>query len=242
VGLRWVVGPKSSARTPPQGPAGRPEHFADGFLPRHLSSAPSRGAAARPAIPLGQRAAGPGRAARPLGRRRGSSGQVLRAPGRKPAARNRACVPSRPRVPPVWPGGWPAGRRRLVARGVGPWSCVGVGRSVGRGGGFGRGGRFGVWRVVGRGVGCGSGLVASGVVRGRWFRVGVVARWSGGRRVGSSRPGVGGGVGCVRGLCRSCRRGSCRAGRWRPVRVRGWRCSGRGFRSGRVGLRPREAC
>jgi len=119
---------------------------------------------------------------------------VLGAPGRKPAARNRACVPSRPRVRPVWPGGCPAGRWRLVARGIGPWSCVGVGWSVGRGGGSGRGGRFGVGCVVGRGVrGFGVGRVRVGgwglacvrprVFAGRSGPVGVVG-FGRARRVG----------------------------------------------------------
>ena len=115
----------------------------------------------------------------------------------------------------------------MAAVAAGSW-CVAGWRSVVRGGGRGPGGRCGVWRVVVRGVGCRSVAVGSGAGRGRWSRVGVAVRWSGGRRVGSRVLGVAGGVGCVRRRCRWCRRGSCRAGRCGLVRVLAWGCAGSG--------------
>ena len=189
-----------------------------------------------PSSPPGP-AAGPGQPARRV-RRSGESGlgfgghERSRTPNPNLATEEPCCL-SRPRVLPGRSGcrsaGRPGGLRGglVAAVAAGSW-CVAGWRSVVRGGGRGPGGRCGVWRVVVRGVGCRSVAVGSGAGRGRWSRVGVAVRWSGGRRVGLRVRGVAGGAVSVLRRCRSCLRGSCLVGRCGPVRALAWGCAGSG--------------
>jgi hypothetical protein len=220
--------PQNSGRPPARsGPARRTGPGGRAAGPAGLDAAGNRARGSADFRPARQSlSASVGRVGHPAAR--GVSGRAAgKSRSRTPipnAATEEACPASRPPVPgSVW--SWPGRGGRPAGWSFGGWaaagsSCVGVGRSVVRGGGRGRGGRCGAWRVVGPGVGCRSGL-GSGLGRGRSWLAGAVVRWSVGRRVGSRLPGVGRwrGVVCVRGRCRSCRRGSCRAGRWRPVRV-----------------------